>query len=220
MAGRGGTPARATSAPPSSSPHPRPSEALSLSSRIAIFDHGRLLADRCARDIYERPESRFVAEFLGEINLLPVERVGHCSARHQSACSRARGCARRATTMSMAAPCAAVRPEHMSVPSPRAGAGRQRRAGPADGHDLSRRRRAPVLTTRSGTRLTVTLPSEVAGPRSRSRAGPLGHPVLRQWIPSSRAKLNRGARRGRRIPERLPRHSRGQGGLGEISRRC
>jgi putative spermidine/putrescine transport system ATP-binding protein len=47
-------------------------EALALSSRIAIFDHGRLLQLGNARDVYERPANRFVAEFLGDINLLPA----------------------------------------------------------------------------------------------------------------------------------------------------
>ena len=41
------------------------SEALSLSSRIAIFNHGRLLQIAAPQEVYERPSSRFVAEFLG-----------------------------------------------------------------------------------------------------------------------------------------------------------
>jgi len=47
-------------------------EALTLSSRIAIFDAGRLQQIGPPRDIYERPENRFVAEFLGDINILPI----------------------------------------------------------------------------------------------------------------------------------------------------
>jgi len=42
-------------------------EALALSSRVAIFDHGELLQVGAPREVYERPASRFVAEFLGEI---------------------------------------------------------------------------------------------------------------------------------------------------------
>lgn len=48
------------------------SEALALSSRIAIFNKGQLQQIDTPAQIYERPRSRFVAEFLGEINLLPV----------------------------------------------------------------------------------------------------------------------------------------------------
>ncbi|MDH6233788.1 putative spermidine/putrescine transport system ATP-binding protein [Mesorhizobium soli] len=48
------------------------SEALSLSDRIAIFDHGRLMQVSDPRTIYTQPANRFVAEFLGRINLLPL----------------------------------------------------------------------------------------------------------------------------------------------------
>lgn len=48
------------------------SEALALSSRVAIFNQGRLQQIAPPREIYERPENKFVAEFLGEINLLPL----------------------------------------------------------------------------------------------------------------------------------------------------
>lgn len=49
------------------------SEALALSSRVAIFEQGRLQQIAPPREVYERPENRFVAEFLGEINLLPLK---------------------------------------------------------------------------------------------------------------------------------------------------
>lgn len=48
------------------------SEALALSTRVAIFDKGRLQQLAAPRDVYERPANRFVAEFLGEINLFPL----------------------------------------------------------------------------------------------------------------------------------------------------
>ena len=51
------------------------SEALALSTRVAIFDKGRLQQLAGPRDIYERPANRFVAEFLGDINLLPLTNV-------------------------------------------------------------------------------------------------------------------------------------------------
>ncbi|RNF33302.1 ABC transporter ATP-binding protein [Paracoccus methylarcula] len=47
-------------------------EALTLSSRIAIFEAGCLQQIGSPRDIYERPGNRFVAEFLGDINVLPI----------------------------------------------------------------------------------------------------------------------------------------------------
>ena len=47
-------------------------EALALSSRVAIFEKGRLQQIAPPREVYERPANRFVAEFLGDINILPV----------------------------------------------------------------------------------------------------------------------------------------------------
>ena len=55
-------------------------EALALSTHIAIFDHGRLQQLGSPSDVYERPANRFVAEFLGEINILPLSRNGNDSA--------------------------------------------------------------------------------------------------------------------------------------------
>lgn len=48
------------------------SEALALSTRVAIFNHGQLQQVAPPRDVYDRPANRFVAEFLGDINILPI----------------------------------------------------------------------------------------------------------------------------------------------------
>jgi putative spermidine/putrescine transport system ATP-binding protein len=48
------------------------SEALALSSRVAIFNHGTLQQIAAPQAVYERPANRFVAEFLGDINVLPL----------------------------------------------------------------------------------------------------------------------------------------------------
>ena len=45
-------------------------EALTMSDRIAVMSAGRLQQLGEARDIYERPQNRFVADFIGETNLL------------------------------------------------------------------------------------------------------------------------------------------------------
>jgi len=47
-------------------------EALTMSDRIAVIDHGRFQQIGSPRDIYERPDSRFIAEFVGESHFLPV----------------------------------------------------------------------------------------------------------------------------------------------------
>ncbi len=45
-------------------------EALTLSDRIAVMQGGRILQLDTPRAIYERPSHRFVADFIGDINLL------------------------------------------------------------------------------------------------------------------------------------------------------
>ncbi|HEY5301096.1 MAG TPA: ABC transporter ATP-binding protein [Acetobacteraceae bacterium] len=48
-------------------------EALTMSDRIAVINHGRILQLDTPRRIYDRPSSRSVAEFIGESSFLPVE---------------------------------------------------------------------------------------------------------------------------------------------------
>jgi putrescine transport system ATP-binding protein len=50
-------------------------EALGLASRIAVMNHGRLSQIGAPADIYERPNSRFVAGFVGTANLIEGELV-------------------------------------------------------------------------------------------------------------------------------------------------
>ena len=45
-------------------------EALTLSDRVAVMDEGRILQMDTPRQIYERPKSREVADFIGQMNLL------------------------------------------------------------------------------------------------------------------------------------------------------
>ena len=47
-------------------------EALTMSDRIAVMSAGRVQQIGTAREIYEAPTTRFVADFIGETNLLPV----------------------------------------------------------------------------------------------------------------------------------------------------
>lgn len=45
-------------------------EAMAMSDRIAVMDEGKLLQVGSPSDIYERPVTRFVADFIGQTNLL------------------------------------------------------------------------------------------------------------------------------------------------------
>ncbi len=46
-------------------------EALSMADRVAVFNAGRIAQVGTPREIYERPRTRFVADFVGSANVLP-----------------------------------------------------------------------------------------------------------------------------------------------------
>jgi spermidine/putrescine transport system ATP-binding protein len=48
-------------------------EALTMSDRIAVMNHGEIRQIGGPRDIYDHPAERFVADFIGDTNLLPAE---------------------------------------------------------------------------------------------------------------------------------------------------
>jgi spermidine/putrescine transport system ATP-binding protein len=48
-------------------------EALTMSDRIGVMNEGRLLQVGDSEEIYERPTSRFVADFIGDINVIDGE---------------------------------------------------------------------------------------------------------------------------------------------------
>jgi putative spermidine/putrescine transport system ATP-binding protein len=91
------------------------SEALALASRIAIFDHGRLEQIGEPWTVYEQPRNRFVAEFLGRINLFNVTglaREGEFVRGRFENCELSTP-ARAVTTNGSA--CIAVRPEYLHI---------------------------------------------------------------------------------------------------------
>jgi ABC-type Fe3+/spermidine/putrescine transport system ATPase subunit len=48
-------------------------EALSMSDRVAVFSEGRIAQLGTPRDVYTAPESSYVARFVGDANVIPVE---------------------------------------------------------------------------------------------------------------------------------------------------
>jgi putative spermidine/putrescine transport system ATP-binding protein len=51
-------------------------EALSMSDRVAVFNHGRIEQVDTPRELYMRPRTRFVADFVGGSNVLRGARAG------------------------------------------------------------------------------------------------------------------------------------------------
>ena len=45
-------------------------EAMTMADRIAVMDRGRLIEVAPPGELYERPRTRFVAEFVGDINIV------------------------------------------------------------------------------------------------------------------------------------------------------
>lgn len=67
-------------------------EALTMSSRIAVLNQGRIAQLAEPEEIYNYPADAFVANFIGEAALIPVERVDAHSVRLEDAllrCARA-----------------------------------------------------------------------------------------------------------------------------------
>lgn len=54
------------------------SEALIMSDRIAVINRGRIEQIGTPMEIYEKPRTKFVAEFIGEMNFIPAEVCEGC----------------------------------------------------------------------------------------------------------------------------------------------
>lgn len=59
-------------------------EALTLSDRVAVFNNGRIEQVGSARDVYENPQTEFVARFLGLSNLIAAELAADLTGDRQS----------------------------------------------------------------------------------------------------------------------------------------
>ncbi|HEX2526278.1 MAG TPA: ABC transporter ATP-binding protein [Geminicoccus sp.] len=51
-------------------------EALTLADQVVVMDRGRIVQKDSPRDIYEQPKTRFVADFIGNSNFLPLHGAG------------------------------------------------------------------------------------------------------------------------------------------------
>ena len=94
-------------------------EALTMSDRIAVFNHGRIEQIGTPEELYERPATRFVAGFIGETNFLP----GRVRDTADGACTvDASGTVCQATTRGFLASGAeaviAIRPEWVRIGGP------------------------------------------------------------------------------------------------------
>jgi putrescine transport system ATP-binding protein len=64
-------------------------EALSMAQRVAVMNEGRIAQLGEPRDVYEHPQSRFVAEFIGGVNLFAGRVVGYAGGMLTVSCAEA-----------------------------------------------------------------------------------------------------------------------------------
>ncbi len=152
-------------------------EALTMSDRVAVMNHGRLVQLGFPRELYDRPADPFVADFIGDMNLLP----GTITAASGSACTiqldggLAFGIAPHPLVAGAAAR-VAIRPEHVVLSPARAGApGLQGRL-------------TQTVFNGGTTVILVELPGGTmlhasVGTRSEQAALQPGAPVVASWAP-------------------------------------
>jgi putative spermidine/putrescine transport system ATP-binding protein len=161
------------------------SEALALASRIAIFNHGELLQVGTPQQVYDRPANRFTAEFLGEINMLPLKDVRQENGAATGLCEdraiTVRGAPQGIAGVSGDA-VLAVRPEYMTVRSEAAPGENGIAATTTAATYLGAATRLDLQTTQ-GTKLSVSVPNEIAADALRS-----GNSVWLTW-PAERGIL-------------------------------
>lgn len=143
-------------------------EALALSDRVVVLNRGRTEQIGSPRAIYDRPASRFVANFLGKNNLLKAVALGGADGRTQIQWNGAKLVAASGSALA-AGPCVlAVRPESITI----AEAG----SGPSSANDRIRGKvvsqtflgaSVDILVAVGGDILTVT----VAGTASPAAPG-------------------------------------------------
>jgi putrescine transport system ATP-binding protein len=165
-------------------------EAMTVASRIGVMDRGSLVQVAPPHDMYEQPNSRWVADFIGEVNLLEgtVREVGAAGTVVETA----------AAGIVRAAPCAeallgetvwvALRPEKLRLAlEPPAGEGGNRVAGEVVGvgylGDLS----IYQVRLASGTVLKAAL----ANVRRRSEPIRPGSRVFLSWADDAAVVLTR-----------------------------
>ncbi len=92
-------------------------EALTMSDRIAVMEHGKILQVGSPREIYDHPAERFVADFIGDTNFLTVElkSVGESSAQIILPSGRNMTAALPEGEFTKKTATVVIRPEHVSL---------------------------------------------------------------------------------------------------------
>jgi spermidine/putrescine transport system ATP-binding protein len=152
-------------------------EALSLATRIAVMDGGRVIQEGTPRDVYYRPVNRFVADFIGESNVVAGEIVAGADGPELAVAGGGR----------LAAPPDArpgagslmVRPESVRVGDPPAGSRAATLRGRVVGASFLGSHTRVTVETPAGR--IVAAPPNVDGPRSAAVDEHLDEEVALWW---------------------------------------
>jgi len=120
-------------------------EALSMADRLAVFNEGRVMQTGTPEDIYRKPVSRFVADFVGSSNVLAPDFVAEIAGRRAWA---------------------SLRPEAIKLAPPKGGV--------VDALVVSRAylgAATRIVAVAGGTRLTVVVPASQAAPDEGAHVG-------------------------------------------------
>ena len=157
-------------------------EALSMAERVAVMENGRIRQLDTPRNLYEAPRNRFVADFVGRMNILPARPVDSDATGRRyaveglgeiSAVSRSEGAGKNSPPPAFVA----IRPEKLSIaPKP---ADDHAHSAAASIENVSYYGGETVLTvkTETGAPLTIAIPNN-----SRNAPAPAtGERVVVWW---------------------------------------
>ncbi|MBS0561288.1 MAG: ABC transporter ATP-binding protein [Proteobacteria bacterium] len=132
-------------------------EALAMASRIGVMRDGRLAQVGTPAEVYERPASRFVAEFLGAANVLPARLL---EASGQGTVTEVLGVPLRAAVPAPAEGVAvlAIRPERVRLLPAGAALEPNRLAGTLEGSTYEGDRLIHAVRLADGTAMRVSAP--------------------------------------------------------------
>ncbi len=138
-------------------------EALTMSDRLAVMRDGRIEQMGSPQAVYERPDTAYVADFLGVANLLDGHSDGAGTVRigNWALPSEHAGTNHDTARTVPAGPChVVVRPERVQLSTPGGGTSASRRATVADLVYLGALTQVVLETAESGVRLTAMLTND------------------------------------------------------------
>jgi ABC-type Fe3+/spermidine/putrescine transport system ATPase subunit len=152
-------------------------EAMTMSDRIAVMNLGKLEQLGTPRDIYRSPRTRFVADFIGKINLLPGRVAGHEQNRLIVETAAGRLLAAAPGFDGAASVTLGIRPEHVALVGPDAAPAMNRLAGRIVSQTYSGNLLYVLVAVHDGTEILLEAKSSCA-------PGDIGSPVTIGWDPA------------------------------------